>query len=190
MPTVANVTTGKPRVGGAIFRAPVGTTLPTTADATLVEAFKELGYVSEDGVTNSNSPESEKIKAWGGQIVLIVATEREDTFQFSLIETMNAEVAKMVYGSENVEAITDTSGTIGHKISVNADQPETASYVIDMKLRNGALKRIVIPEGQLSKLGDIVYDDEEVVAYEVTIDALPDDSGNNHYEYIKYAAEG
>ena len=56
MPDVTKVTAGKPNVGGAIYRAPFGSTLPTSTSATLDAAFKELGYASEDGVVNTNSP--------------------------------------------------------------------------------------------------------------------------------------
>ena len=76
MPTAANVTVGKPKITGAIFRAPLGTTLPTDATTALDEAFKQLGYASEDGVTNSNSPETDQIKAWGGDIVATLSQKK------------------------------------------------------------------------------------------------------------------
>ena len=81
MPTVKNVSAGKPKVAGAVYRAPLGTTLPTDATTALASAFADMGYISEDGIVNSNSPETEKIKAWGGQIVLVVSTEKPDTFR-------------------------------------------------------------------------------------------------------------
>ena len=65
-----NVSAGKPKIGGAIFRAPLGTTLPKDAKAALEPAFKELGYCSDDGITNSNSPETDNVKASGGHNVL------------------------------------------------------------------------------------------------------------------------
>ena len=52
-----------------------------------------------------------------------------------------------------------------------------------MILRNGALKRIVIPDGKISEIGDVTYKDDEVTGYELTITGLSLD-GVTHYEYI------
>lgn len=70
MADTKNVTTSKPKIGGAVYRAPVGTTLPTDATTALNEAFVCLGYISEDGLTNANSPDGDKIKAWVVELIL------------------------------------------------------------------------------------------------------------------------
>lgn len=180
-----NVTTGKPKVGGSIFAAPIGTALPTDTSTELNEAFKDLGYISEDGVTNSNSPTSDSVKAWGGNIVLNTSTEKPDTFAFTLIEATNEDALKVVYGDKNV------TGTIeaGMTIKANADEAEEREFVFDMILKGGTAKRIVIPRGKVIEIGDISYVDDEPVGYALTVSATPDALGNTHYEYIKAKGE-
>ena len=178
--TTSNVTAGKPKIGGAIYAAAAGTTLPTDASTALAAAFKCLGYVSEDGVKNSNSPNSQNVKAWGGDIVMNLLTEKPDNFSFTLIEALNLEVLKFVYGSSNV------SGTLATGITVQANSaiPEAHVIAIDMILTDGALKRVVMPCAYITEVGEITYKDDEAVGYETTVLCPPDASGNTHYEYI------
>ena len=183
MPTAAKVSAGKPKSGGAIYRAAAGTTLPTDATSALAAAFKELGFVSEDGVTNNTSPDSDNITAWGGQTVLVVKNQQVDEFSFTLIEALNSEVLTTVYGASNV---TVTGSTIA--IKATADIIPAAVFVIDMALAGNYAKRIVIPAGSLSEVGEIVYKDDEPIGYEITIAALPDSTGVQHYEYIAPAS--
>ena len=179
--TANYVTAGKPKISGSVFRAPLNTSLPTTADATLAAAFKGLGYLSEDGISNNNSPSTQDVKAWGGDIVLNTLTGKDDKFQFKMIEALNTDVLKSVYGDSNV------SGDLTNGITVQAKAvvADSSSYVIDMILKNNVLKRIVIPNASVSEVSEIVYKDNDAVGYQVTLTAVPDSSGFTHYEYIK-----
>ena len=175
MTNVNNVSAGKPKIGGAVFVAPIGTELPEDVTTQLNAAFKGLGYCSDDGITNTNSPETEEQKAWGGDTVLNMQASKADTFKLKLLEVLNVDVLKTVYGENNV------TGTIEAGITIKANNSETeqVSWVFDMILK-GAVASI-------SELGDIVYKDNEATGYELTIAAVADKEGNTHYEYIKKA---
>lgn len=179
--TATNVSAGKPKVGGAIFRAPIGTELPTSAVSELAEDFKDLGFVSEDGVSNSNSPSTEDIKEWGGSTVLTVSSGKEDTFSLKLIESLNIEVLKTVYGDGNVSGSLDT----GIIVKSNSQDQEPSAWVIDMELRGGYIRRIVIPNGTIKELEEISYVGTDAIGYGITIGAALDSDENSHYEYTQ-----
>ena len=97
--TATNVAAAKPAVGGALSVAATTATLPTDAVTALDTAFTSVGYISEDGITETNTRESEDIKAFGGEIVLSSQTEFSNTFQLTLIEVLNVDVLKEVFGA-------------------------------------------------------------------------------------------
>ena len=179
--TVSIVSVGKPKVGGAISIAPLGTTLPTNATSDLDAAFKSLGYISDAGLVNSNSPSSDKVKAWGGDTVLNLQTEKPDDFKFTMIEVLNVDVLKLVYGDDNVSG----DLTTGISITANADDAAEHVIVVDMVMRGGILKRVVLPQAKITAVEDITYADNAAVGYGTTVSAMPDASGNTHYEYIQ-----
>lgn len=175
------VTVGKPKIGGSVFRAPAGTALPTDATAAVETDFKSMGYISDDGVTNENARETDEVKAWGGDTVLYPQTSKTDKFSMAFLDTKDVNVLKVIYGENNVEGTLAT----GITVKVNAEELEEAAWVIDMVTTDGDPKRICIPRGTVSEIGEISYKDGEAVKFEVTLSCLPDSEGNTHYEYLK-----
>jgi len=181
--TASYTSAAKPRIAGGIYRAAKTATAPTSADSSLDPAvFTCLGYVSEDGLVNSIGRETDTKKAWGGDTVLIIQNDFTDSFQFSLLEVLNKDVLGTVHGEGN---ITGSDLDTGIKVTVNSTEPTEYMWVFDMIMNGGVLNRLVIPCARVQEVGDITYSSSDLVEYDVTITAIPDASGNTHYEYKK-----
>jgi len=181
--TVANVVAGKPLTTGGVLIAALGTALPTAAGTAPDVGFVAAGYIGEDGVTEATDRSIEKVKAWGGDIVKVLQTEFSATYQFTFLESLNANVLKAVYGDTNVTttAATVSTGTL-QAVKINGDILPHKSFIFEVK--DGLAKvRIVVPDGQINEVGEVTYSDSEVVAYQVTIEAFEDSAGNNAYKY-------
>lgn len=181
-----NVSAGKPKVGGAIYYAPEGTVLPEDAVSDLSEEFVNLGYCSDDGLKNSSDISTQEIKAWGGDTVMNPQTDFSDSFSFTLLEVLNVDVLKAVYGADNVSGDLET----GISVAVSSEEHGEFVWVFDMIMRGGALKRIVIPSASITSLSEITYSDSSAVGYGVKLGATADSGGNTHYEYLYKASAG
>lgn len=181
------ITTGVRRSLGGVFRAPAGTALPANASSTLAGTYVDQGYISEDGITKSKSRETTEVKDWGGAPVVVLKTSETVTFQFSELETLNVDVLKSIYGSNNVTGTLATGVKVLEKPAYN---PEEAVYVIDEVSLNGVLERTVIPRGVITEIGDEIHKRDEVLAYDITVTALVDSSGVSTYKYIVTGSTG
>lgn len=180
---IQNVTASKGKAGGYIYYAPLGTTLPTDATSALPDAYKSLGYISEDGVTNANSADTEDIYDWNGDPVLSITNNKEDRFTLTLMEALSTDVMKVVFGEGNV---TETDSLV--TITANNDAAGEFAFVIDMRMRGGLAYRLVIANGRAVLSSDRTFVKNEALSYEIEISALQDSSGNTHYEYIQKEA--
>ena len=158
---------------GFVAVAPSGSTLPTDATTGLDSAFDELGYIDENGVTESQGTNTNKVKAWqGGAIVRTVQTEHSLTYKFAALET-NAAVLEQFYGQSVYDGVVEITGA----------QPDTAAWVIHA-VDGDDLVRIVIPSGQVIDRGDVVRNGNDPAVYEFTLECYPDSSGVKAYQYL------
>lgn len=177
--TAANVFAATPNVTGAVRNAPLGTTPPTDATTALPVGWIDLGYIGEDGVTETLTRDTEKKKAWGGATVKVLQTDFANTFQFAFMESINADVLKRVFGAANV--VDDGDGNI--TVAKNKIQLPHESWCIDSK--DGAnLLRTYIPDGQITEIDDITRVHTDTIMYTVTIEGFEDEDGNTSYDFI------
>lgn len=176
----SNVSFGKPKATGAVYVAPKGTTLPTNATSALDAAFKNLGYISDDGLVDGIKTDTSTVNAWGGTQVAVGQNTFGEQFTVKLLETKEDALA-VYYGSDNVEV--DGSGNI--TVHVNATELDECVVVFETVMTGGRLRRIVVPHGQLvDRSGDITYRDKDPVMYPVVFVALPDTDGDTSKQYI------
>jgi len=164
-------------VTGGVYFGPVGTALPATAIDALGVGFLEVGYLTEDGITQAVGGATEDIKAWqNGDIVRTVQTEHTLTYALTLLETNENSLA--LYSGGNYAA-----GIVEIKAGVMPHQ----TYVIEVVDGDDHI-RIVIPDGQISERGEVTYTNGAAIAYPITISCFPDDTGVK--AYVHYATAG
>lgn len=179
-PSTANVFVGAPdRVtSGAILVAPVGTALPTTIIGTPNVAFKDLGYISEDGLSIAQSSTWETIKDWGGDQIRKFLSDYTGTLSFTMNE-IRTDVLKFVYGTANVAvtAATVSTGTL-HTVKLNSTEPDRAVLVAN--ILDGPRKvRIVASLCQVTERQDLSFSRTAAVQHGVTVETYPDATGTS-----------
>ena len=183
-PDSSKVSNAKPRgkggryAGGLYFGDKGAAKVPTDATTALDGTLTSAGYLSDDGIKNKRARKTEDVVAFGGDTVLSVTTSLTETFELGLLETTK-DTLSIVYGDDNV---TETDGAI--TVKHNAKDTPRKVYVFELAMTGNRVKRIVIPDGQVSDVDDVSYKDGEAITYSPTITAFPDGDGNTAYEYI------
>lgn len=174
-----NIQIVRPVVNGAAWCAGSSATLPTTASEALT-GFSTLGWLTEDGISMSINKETTDIHGFGGDVAVSIQTSHDVEFTFRPME-WNETVAKEMFGSANVTANAAT-------VKVTGDTPEQKKYVFDLRGRNNQLIRVVVPNCQITSLGEFPFKHNEPMSAEFTLKAFPDASGVKAYIYTATAA--
>jgi hypothetical protein len=184
-PNSRNVAAAKPKVGGGVYRAPLGTVLPTDGSETLPAEAVALGYISDAGLTPTRDTSVDKVKAWGGDIVAALLTDESRSFEFTLLEVYSADVQKFVHGEDNV-TVTPAAGAEGTKIAVTDKGGKPDQQVLIFEMRHGLkTRRVIVPVADPTITGEEPWTDGGLSAYTVTVEAIKDASGTRVYEYFE-----
>lgn len=169
-----NVLVGAPnlKIGGGFFIGDVvddESAFPTDASTKLDDAFNAEpgGYMSEDGLVKTTDRSTEKIKDWNGDTILIVTTDHSVVLKMTCMETANAAVLKMVYGTENVTVNGDTVSIV----ETGEDLPHIS---LDFLMVGGQGRKIraFAPDGQVTSVGDVSFIKNGVIKYELEVECF------------------
>jgi hypothetical protein len=167
--------------GACIYRAPLGTTLPTSATSTLDPAFVDLGWMSEEGFKNDITRDTTKHYAFGGEVVKTTQDRYTETVSFALLET-TAETLSVVYGDANVTE-SGTTLTIEHSSQMLDHQVFVFEYIDGDKIG-----RVVLRDAQVVELATVNYMHTDLKMFDLTLDLFKTSTGlNAAYELIDYA---
>lgn len=181
--SVLEVAAPSPNVSGGLWRAPLGTALPTDTVATLNAAFVPMGYVDDNGVTRAENRPNNKAYAWGGALVQSLQQSYSVTYTFKFYQVMDTDVLKAVHSDSNV-TVTAATGTVG-TLSTTALNPTlnvNSAWVISAFYQSAAM-RIAIPIGRVTQVGNFSMTHKNLSTYDVTLESFPDTSGNFGYQY-------
>lgn len=187
MPNTKDVRIGAPEQNttGAIKHAPLGTTLPSLSDisvsgVTLNQAFVGDEYVSEDGLTLAPSISTTDIKEWGGSTVRKVLESFDGTLSWTMIST-NQSALGVAFGASYVthNAAATTHGA-QDMVALGAHLPEPQSWVFLMKDGNARIV-ILVPNGQVTEVGEVTFAANAAVGWNVTLACYPDADGESIY---------
>lgn len=188
-----NVIVGAPDTnasGAALIGDPIvdSDSLPTDATTALPEGIgvEAAGFVGEDGLTKTVDRETEPVRDWNGDDVVILQTSHSVTFGLQFLEAANAAVLRTVHGDSNVEV--GTNGEI--TVKENAGEVPHKSFIFEINGGGGRKVRVVIPDGQVTETGETTFSKADVVRYDVTITCFPDADGNKAYIYFGPATGG
>ena len=177
------VSLGKFKVGGYAYWAPAGTTLPTDSATALPAEYKLLGYLSEDGLTNTTDTDTAEIKDANGATVMKIITSYAESYQFALLEVLRAEAAKLRYNSDAVTG-NDKSMTIKHQMPSDED----FVLVFEIAMSGDVTDRLVIGNATRAEFGDRQVHAGDPQVYDITVSANDMGNGVTAIEYIGIAA--
>lgn len=160
---LANVLIGG-GAASAVYAAPKGSTLPTTLAAPDV-AFKDVGWISEDGKTFARDQDMQTKRGHqGGGIVKRIIASTDDSFKFQCLET-TALVLGLMYKGQ-VPTVVSTVATIN---VTNQNKLDERAWVLDEILDDGSQERYVIPQGTVTLTAEVTRKHDDLTVYEFTV---------------------
>lgn len=171
---------------GQVYVAPVGSTLPTDPTAAPDAAFFGLGYISEDGVTFSTTPDITDFRAWQSRQAVRRELNQQDLQAGFALTQWNEESVVLAFGGGEITS--PSTGIYRYDFPDPGDALDERAMVVDVQDGDRNM-RIVIPRGNITDATETQFRRSEMALLPITFRALqPTDGGPIGYVLFDDAA--
>lgn len=162
-------------VNAKVLVAPVGTTAPTDIATAWSATWKDLGLLSEDGMTETRDMDSNEHYSWGGGLVRTVRSKHKRAFKVAALEDN-----PIVWGLVNPGSTASSASGITTRVyKVPTPDPRAFGF----ELIDGAnTSRLIVARGEIVEIGDVARSDADLSMYELTIDVYAASDGTFYRE--------
>ena len=161
---------------------------PTNLDAP-TSPWLPLGAISDDGLTEGWDEDSEEFTPWGlSSPFRTEVTKSVRTFGLTAWETNRGIVKSLQYRLPVSSFDPDVNGfySFAENASPVPDRRAFLFHVYDGE----TMEAFFVPQGEITDRTDVKFAQKEIVAYQWTVTAYPDDSGNTVYHVGTVAVTG
>ncbi len=155
----------------------VGPTLPTTAGAALNVAFKEVGALSDAGISETTEQDRTDVFIWQNN-TLARRIPGQFTRTYSIVA---AETSLFTLGIQFAGS-TVTSTSEGASVAEKPPTSDVRAWILH-GIDGTKAQRIVLPNAEVTNRGDVVWSAEEITVYEWELSAYTDSNGVVAYRY-------
>jgi len=162
----------------SVTDAGVTATAPIDASSPLDVKFKQVGAISDDGITESTSQDRTDVYIWqGATLVRRIPGQFTKTWKLAVAEVNSVTVAAHFPGS------TVTQTAEGLSIVEKPPTTDIRQWVLH-GIDGTRAERIYVPKGEITERGDVVWSSGEITIREWTLSGYVDELGAVAYRFI------
>lgn len=136
-------------VSGFVALAPLGTALPTSLTATLNAAFRQVGYLDDDGMSEVHDESRGDMPLWQNRATLEFIESAKLYIEGKFAETGSVAVTKFWYGT----TITQTAAHGSYQIRKGRTSGRMAGAFLEI-FQSGEQRLVVTSDCEVFKNGD------------------------------------
>lgn len=138
-------------------------TLPTNGSSSLDVAFSEIGALSDAGVTEATSQDRTDIFVWQNNALV-----RKIPGNYTKEWTIAAAETSLITLGLNFPGSTITQTSEGVSVVERPPSTDVRAWVLH-GIDGAKAQRVVVPQGEITERGDVVWSAEDITVYEWTL---------------------